>query len=58
MKLQNSQKTENRLKIYPEKVYHEKYVKFLITSKTGKLKVQSINSLKVSKQYFVKKFLP
>ena len=25
MKLQNSQKTENRLKVWPEKVYHEKY---------------------------------
>ena len=35
----NSQKTENRLKVYSEKVYHEKYVKFPITNKTDKLKV-------------------
>ena len=39
MKLQDSQKTENRLKVYPEKVYHEKYMKFPITNKTDKLKV-------------------
>ena len=39
MKLQNSQKTENRLKVYPEKVYHEKYVKFPVTNKTDKLDV-------------------
>ena len=38
MKLQNSQKAENRLKVYPEKPHHEKYVKFH-TNKTDKLKV-------------------
>ena len=39
MKLQDNQKTENRLKVSPEKVYHGKYVKFPITIKAGKLKV-------------------
>ena len=39
MKLQNNQKTENRLKVCAEKVYHDKYVKFPITNKTGTLKV-------------------
>ena len=39
MKLQNSKKTENRLKVYPEKVYRKKYVKFPITNQTDKLKV-------------------
>ena len=31
MKLKNSQKIENRLKVCSEKVYYEKYVKFQIT---------------------------
>ena len=39
MKLQNNQKTENRLKVCPEKVHHENYVKFPNTNKTGKLLV-------------------
>ena len=39
MKLQNNQKTENRLKVCPEKVYSEKYMKFSVTNKTGKLNV-------------------
>ena len=39
MKLQNTQKTENRLKVPLGKVHHKKYVKFPITNKTGKLKV-------------------
>ena len=39
MQLQYSQKTENRPKACSESVYHKKYVKVLITNKTGKLKV-------------------
>ena len=39
MKLQNNEKTENRLKVCPEKRHHEHYVKFQITNKTGKLLV-------------------
>ena len=39
IKLHNNQKTENRLKVCPEKVDRKKYVKFPITNKTGKLKV-------------------
>ena len=39
MKLQYSQKTENRPKACSESIYHKKYVKVLITNKTGKLKV-------------------
>ena len=39
MKLQNNQKTEYSLKVCPEKVHHDKYVKFPITNKTGNLKV-------------------
>ena len=39
MKLQNSQTIENRLKLCPESVYHEKYAKFPIANKTVKLKV-------------------
>ena len=39
MKLQNIQKTENRLRVFPEKVYNEQYVKFPITNETGKLKI-------------------
>ena len=30
---------ENSLEVCPEKVHHEKYVKFSIINKTGKLKV-------------------
>ena len=37
MKLQNGQKIENRLKVYPEKVHHKKSP--MDTNKTGKLKV-------------------
>ena len=55
MKLQNSQKTKNSLKVYPEKVYHEKFP--MVTNKTGKLKDESIISLKASKHHFVKKHL-
>ena len=40
MKLQYGQKTEKRLNLCPESVYHKKYVKLQITNKTGKLKVQ------------------
>ena len=39
MKLQDSQKTENRLNVSSEKVYHEKYEKLSITNKIDKLKV-------------------
>ena len=42
MKRQNSQKTENSLKVCPEKVYQEKYVTFPITNKG----------------HFVKRYLP
>ena len=51
MKLQNTQKTENRLKVPLEKVHHKKYVKFPITNKTGKLKFKS-------KYHLINIFLP
>ena len=37
IKLHNNQKTENRLKVCPEKVDRKKYVTFPITNKTESL---------------------
>ena len=42
MKLHSSQKTENRLKAYSEKVHHENYVKLPIIHKQN-WQVKSLN---------------
>ena len=58
MKLQNSQKTETRLKVYPEKVYHEKYVKFPITKKNWQVKNLKHYFIKSIKASFCTKYFP